>query len=270
MQKTAKKFISRALSVITLMLCISSSNAFAKTTENNAKNLQNSRVITEDLTTFFKQNNIPISKQKILTEKKKKGIPWDCENPEKIKLMPEDFNKFTIDDKVKERVYTFEDGSFIEIAIEPGEVIENAPVAEAKSLEIGTNSIISDSFGTLYRNHKVSKQVGTTYAYFYANFYVSNYDESIIYTSENSNNMYNSPYGEGASGFGLTDNPSKEMIRDKEYMGQAALFRLYWFNQVEVSGEWAGISGSAPIGSTCNLYLALYDHSMYVASQLPF
>ena len=74
------------------------------------------------------------------------------------------------------------------------------------------------------------------------------------------------------SGFGINSLASKEMIRALEdrNTSQGAIFRLYWLTTGEVSAEWKGIGGSMPIGTTCNLYLALVRGQIYIAPDLPF
>lgn len=243
--------------VLTAVLLATSTTVGVLAKENNVMEYN---ISEEELQEYFNENDIPLDKQEILRNKVLNGIAWDCYDAEKVNAIPEEFSYFDINDKDTNRKYIFEDGSFIEISINPG---------ENSQIEDNERKITSSSYGTLYTNHKVSKTVGLTSTYFYANFYVARYGESRIYTEADG---YNSPYGEGVSGFGVTQNPSKEMIRKVEDTNgsQAALFRLYWFNKVEVSGTWGAVSGTLPIGSTCNLYLALIRNKMYVASELPF
>lgn len=221
----------------------------------------------EELIDYLKDNEVPNNKIEILVEKSKSGIEWDAYKTEKQDLIPASFYEFDlINDDTEERYYRFDDGSFVKVYVGGGQKQE---VNNSQS-DLTPQGVVSDSFGTMYRNYKVQKSVGTTHAYFYANFYVPRYGASMIYTYENSSGLYNSPYGEGISGFGATGNPEKIMVRDVEYNGNAALFRLKWFTQATVSGSWAGVSGSASVGSTCNLYLALVNHKVYIASELPF
>lgn len=250
-----KKFLCAILTSI-LLATSTTVGVFAK--ENK---FMEYNVSDEELQEYFNENGIPLDKQEILRNKVLNGIAWDCYDTEKVNAIPEEFSYFDINDKDTDRKYVFEDGSFIEVSINPG---------ESSYINDGSErTITSNSYGTLYTNHKVSRTVGLTSAYFYANFYVSRYGTSRIYTEVDG---YNSPFGEGVSGFGATGNPSKEIIRKVEDTNgsQAALFRMYWFNQVEVSGTWGAVSGTLPIGSTCNLYLALIRNQMYVASELPF
>lgn len=225
----------------------------------------------QDVINYLLEKKVPIDKIDGLMYKLDNNIPWDCMLKEKTDIIPEEFYEFDVNTIEKQKYFRFNDGSFINILVGGGEEIKNyRPKFEYNS----SKSIVSDSFGTLYKNHKVYKSIGLTNAYFYANFYVARTGASTIYTYDNSDGMYNSPYGEVVGGFGVTENPNKEMIRDVEYNGQAALFRMYWFNQIEVSSEWSvgigSVGGSAPIGSTCNLYLALIKNKMYVDSKLPF
>lgn len=264
--------IKKMLCLLLACIMMMSSVVFAKQKDReiNFGEFENEEGVKQ----YLEESNVPKEKLDFLIEKLENGILWDCYNEEKLNEVPSDFNCFDISTSIKEKYFRFEDGSFIKISVGGGEEIENYyPEANVvQPLSDGTVSINSDSFGVLFVNHKVEKQVGLTIAYFYANFYVARYGASIIYTNENSNGDYNSPFGEGVAGFGVGANPSKEMIRDYENTStsQAAMFRLYWFNTVTISGAWKGIGGTIPVGSTCNLYLALVNNHMYIDSNLPF
>ncbi|MGL5379742.1 hypothetical protein [Clostridium sp.] len=232
-----------------------SANASTLLNNDHEKTIMNYGFSSDDeLEQFFLENDVSIEKQIILKEKIENNEPWDCYKDGAENLLPKDFSYFDINDTETNKRFTFEDGSFIEINIEPSK---------------NSREIVSDSYGTRYTNHKISRQVGGTKAWFYANFYVARYGPSSFWTEAEG---YNAPYGEGISGFGATGNPTKTMIRKSENTStkQAALFELRWFNQITVDGSWAGIGGSAPIGSTCTLYLALVNNKMYVDSSLPF
>lgn len=274
----------KALSLIMGIVLITATSTSVRATTNNNELENNNAIYSEitdsELQTFFDENSVPKEKQSILREKVEKNILWDCYETEKINNIPEDFSYFDINNKSKEKYYRFEDGSFIKISVNSGEVknIKTKDDLIKYNIEPGNRimprKVVSDSFGSLYTNHKIQRSVGLTSAYFYANFYVSNpyYGGfSRIYTDTDGIG-YNSPFGLGASGFGLDGNPNGQLIRAVEdrNSSQAAMFRMYWFNKKTVSGSWAGISGNAPIGSTCNLYLALIRGNMYVDSKLPF
>lgn len=249
----------------TLALCtiffifLGATNVFAY--ENTQKFVQPEKLLTtEELTKFFTENNIPKEKQEILIWKLDNNILWDCYNDEKLKLVPDDFSTIDIDGIDKEKYFRFEDGSFIKISFskgDKGQVIKNTA---------SPDGITPYGYGTHYKNHLVSRSAGTTTASFYATFFVSDYNSSMIYTKENSGGVYNSPFGGSVYGFGATGNPSMEMIRERESYGQAATFRMYWFTQATVSGTWGGVSGSISPGGTCNLYLCIKDSKVTIAS----
>lgn len=265
----AKKILSLLL-IITMLLSTMVLNVSAS--DNNYDELGGFKSEAE-LMEYFTDNSVPTSKQEILINKLQNRIAWDCYNPEKVKLVPEDFSWFEAPDKVQEKYFRFEDGSFIKVSIGGGETIKNYSPDQ-----FSTRTVTTDPYGSLYVNHKVSKTVGLTNAYFYANFYVARpgFGSSKIYTYDNSSGRYNAPFGEGITGFGVTASPTKVMIREVENTStsQAAMFRLVWFNQVTVSASWtigiAGGGGTAPIGSTCSLYLALINGRVYIDSGLPF
>ena len=238
------------------------------TNETNEINLYGEFNSKDELTDYLIQHDVPESKIGGLLDKVDNNIPWDCYLEEKVSMIPDSFSEFDVNTDIKEKYFRFEDGSFIEVSVGGGDKIENYKNITKE------RSAITDSFGTLYTNHRVSKFVGTTSASFVANFYVARTGPSQIYTYANSAGLYNSPYDANASGFGLTAPPSIELIREVEKNNQAALCRLTWFNQVTVSAEWSAVyvggGTSLPIGSTCNLYLALINNKMYVDSKLPF
>lgn len=266
-----KKIVS--LLLIMTMVFSTSINVSAKNNTNDFGGFKSE----SDLINYLKDNGVPSDKQEILSNKLKDGIIWDCYNAEKVKQIPKSFSWFDAPDKIQEKYFRFEDGSFIKVSVGGGKIIKNFNPNHHQS-GIGIKSVTLDQFGALYVNRKISKTIGRTNAYFYANFYLARpgFGPSKIYTSKNSNGRYNSPFGEGITGFGVTANPTKDMIREVENTSnsQAALFRLLWFNQVTVSSGWtafgASIGATAPIGSTCNLYLALINGNLYIDSKLPF
>lgn len=258
-----------------LTLIIGPVNSFASTSIHETSNLERNEVIN-----FLSEHYVPKEKIDLLISKLENGTEWDCYRQENLDSIPMEFYEMELDGNEMERYYRFPDGSFVNVHIGEGEVINdynnrNANIDAFSNeylIENLSNKTIApmSSFGTLYKNHKVSRIVGTTSAYFYASFYVARTGPSMIYTYENSSNLYNSPYGENIKGFGANANPSKEMIRDVEYNGNAALFRLFWFTQIEVSGGWGPLGGKVSKGGTCNLYLALVNNKLYISPRLPF
>lgn len=154
--------------------------ANAKTNTNNLKNIKAFKT-SEEYVNFFNKHNVPKDKQKGLLEKLDKDILWDAYNPEKIKEIPESFNTFSIDDPVDNiRYYRFEDGSFIAIETSASEEIKRLRQAwdssignnlqSAESDRMKTDSVVSDSFGSQYTDHMVSKWVGVANAGFRSSF----------------------------------------------------------------------------------------------------
>lgn len=269
------KFLLATLS----FLLLSSNVAMAETDET--KVTYNKKEVED----FFNKNNFSENQEKNLREKIANNELLDCYKEEKLKNIPDDFNYINLSNMSQSKKYYFEDGSFIEVSVAPNseksekieitdENIKDYPIIEENlknDSNINARSITSDTYGTLYVNHKVSRSVGLQSASFIANFYQSRYGNSRIYESTDGNG-YNSPYGEEVSGFGINSLASKEMIRALEdrNTSQGAIFRLYWLTTGEVSAEWKGIGGSMPIGTTCNLYLALVRGQIYIAPDLPF
>lgn len=273
--------VSKLLTSTLAFLLLASSNVAIGAETTELKVIYNAKEVEK----FFNENSFSESQEKNLRKKISNNELLDCYKEENLKNIPDDFNYIDLSDMSQSKKYYFEDGSFIEISVAPNseeskkieitdENIKDYPMIE-ESLKndnpIRTRSITNSSYGTLYVNHRVSRSVGLQTASFVANFYQSRYGNSRIYES-NDGNGYNSPFGEQVSGFGINALASKEMIRAVEdrSTSQGAIFRLYWLTTGEVSAEWKGIGGSMPIGTTCNLYLALVRGQMYVAPELPF
>lgn len=226
----------------------------------------------EELDKLFDENNVPDDKREVLISKLENGVLWDCYDDTKLKSVPEDFSNIDISELGREKVFRFEDGSFMSISVAPGEnseVQRNVlPITQDGAVE--TSDISERGYGNTYVNYLVKRHVGGQKAYFYASFFVSDYNSSMIYTSANSNGVYNSPFGDGVEGFGTTGNASMKTIRDRESYGQAAMHRMFWYTQVTVGGDWGGVNGSITAGGTCNLYLGLTNSTISITSKVPF
>lgn len=221
-----------------------------------------------ELVQLFDENNVPENKRGILTEKLEDGVLWDCYDAEKAKLVPEDFSSIDIGEGTREKSYRFEDGSFMSISVGP---TENSKV-EKNVLPLTEEGVpdTAGMYGNTYVNYAVRRELGGQQASFIANFFVSDYNTSMIYTSENSNGVYNSPYGERVWGFGDVLQPRMITIRERESYGQAALHRMTWITKKTVTGSWGGVGGSVNVGGTCDLYLALINSKIHISSVLPF
>lgn len=275
--------IRKFLSVTLSMLLLSSTVVMAEPIEEK---------VTYDKTrteNFLENNNFTEEQKETLRKKIENNELLDCYKEENLANIPDDFNHFDLSDGSQSKKYYFEDGSFIEISFAPAsedskkieitkDNIENfsmidEPLATSTTndLSIRPLGVISDSYGTLYTNYKVYRQVGDQSAFFYGNFYQSRYGNSRIYETDDGYG-YNSPFGEQADGFGIDAYPVKEMIRavESRSTSQGAIFRLKWLTTATVSGGWSHLSGSIPIGTTCNLYLALVRGQIYIDSRLPF
>lgn len=218
------------------------------------------QMINEDnLNAYFKEHNVPEDKQLILLEKLENGIAWDCDNPAILKNMPQDMNELDLANGETEKYFRFEDGSFVKIAFES--IDSN-----------NSRAIQTDSFGTLYTNHKVSRIVGSLKASYIINAYIPKSGAGRIYTMENSDKMYNDPYGADVNGFGLQNDPQLKVVRDIENTTskQAALVDLAWRVSSTVSAGWNGNGVSIPVGGTAHLYTAIRSGKMYVSPTLPF
>lgn len=258
-----KKIITLMLTTF-LTLCLSTS-VFANTNDENLEQfIQPEKSMSEsDLRDFFISNKVSSEHQKVLLEKLENNVLWDCYNEEKVNLIPKDFWAIDLDGAEKEKSYIFEDGSFIKIGIskdENSKVIKNVPDPNSATYDLDSRHGL---YGTQYTNHIVHRYTATQSAWFYATFFVSDYNSSMIYTSENSMGTYNSPYGESVQGFGVT-HPTLEIIRERESYRNAALVRMYWTTNVTVGGAWGGASGNVGVGGTCNLYLSLINSTVYI------
>lgn len=263
--------INKMLLVMIIAILTTGTNISANVNNNYLGEFSNKRKLIQ----FFQKNHVPSEKQQILIDKLKNGILWDCYNQEKIKLIPENFYYLDMKDNGKEKYFRFEDGSFIKVSIGGERKVENHN-EDISRRKINNSYVITDSYGSLYVNYKVMKQVGSLKVWFYANFYVARpgFGFSKIYTYENSNGIYSEPYGENIKGFGVVTMTHREMIREVEYPStdQSAMFRLTWCNQRNIGSEWVSSNDrgeSISIGSY-SLYLAIIRGHVYIDSKLPF
>lgn len=274
-----RKFLSLTLSMLLLSSTVVMADPIEQEVSYDKTQAEN----------FLKNNNFSKEQEETLRKKIENNELLDCYKKENLEKIPDDFNNFDLSDGAHSKKYYFEDGSFIEISFAPAsedsekieitkDNIENfnmidEPLAtyDTSKLPISTFGVISDSYGTLYTNYRVSRTVGDQSAFFYGNFYLSRSGNSRIYV-DGDGNGYNSPFGEEANGFGVGAFPEKVMIRAYEdrATSQGAIFRLKWLTTATVSGGWSHLSGSIPIGTTCNLYLALVRGQIYIDSSLPF
>lgn len=240
------------LGAVTLTLFSSVSNVKAsEMTETSGK------IDYDEVSLYFEENNIPKEKQQILLDKLESGELWDCYNEEKVKNIPEDF--FALDplNLTHEKTYTFPDGSTIEVALEIPEDQYNRNIET-----YGSQSVTG---GIEYWDIKIDKTIGLLKAWFYADFFVSNT------TSKPS--VIHDVWGANVSGFGVVDKPSLTIQRKTEDIAKSrsALAYSQWLTQVTISGGWGDyVSGSIPIGSTCNLYLGLIRGKVHVSPTLPY
>lgn len=248
-----------AMLLLFLLIVTPIANVKASTIdEPSVKNL-NPFTTREETLNYLTENNVPIDKQTILMDKLDKDILWDCYNPEKVSQIPEDFYIFRLDDPINnDRYYRFEDGSFIAINTEGSDDSSK------------TRAIISDSYGTRYTDHRVSKSVGLAQAGFRSDFYVARYGTSSFIGDGN-------PWDQYATGLGCSGTPSIQTIRLREEIAspynRAAMIRIYWQATTNVSVSWptkgVTLGATIPVGTTMSLYLALVNNAYYVDSQLP-
>ncbi|MGL5380449.1 hypothetical protein [Clostridium sp.] len=256
-----RKFkIISSLLILSCLILSPISTVKATTLDSNIK-LENIKPFdsTDKYIEFFNENNVPKDKQDILLNKLDNDILWDCYNPQKTSEIPEDFYAFDIDDPVNnKRYYRFEDGSFISIETEGSAESDKG------------RSTTSDSFGTMYKDHMVSKQVGLAGAGFRADFYVARYGTSSFVGDGNIWDRY-------ATGLGCSGLPAIEKVRLAEEVAspnnRAAIVRIYWQSVSNVTVSWPTkgftVGASIPVGATMSLYLALVNNKYYVDSQLP-
>lgn len=220
-----------------------------------------------NLEEYFRENHVPTEKQSILLEKIENYELWDVYKAENLEKVPSDFFKFNYFDGDQTRYYRFEDGSFISIGVEKG---GEKYVSEDK---LDPNVIIP--FGSWNHgdyidvwDYKVQKIVGTASATFYADFEVG----LPGFRASKITNLY----GANASGFGVTGTPSTEIVRATEdtTRSRSALARSYWYSQADLSFSWeygfASGGSNTTIGTTCSLWLAVVNGSIYVDSKLPY
>lgn len=211
-----------------------------------------------NLDQFFVENLIPQEKQVLLKEKVKNNELWDAYKPELQQQIPADFFAFDPQLGDQDKYYRFPDGSFIYVGTEVGTTSKDPGMIQP----FGSST---DQYGTTYWDFKCTKTVGTASAYVYADF---------LLTFEG--NGYKSKifklYGANASGFGVTDTPSTEIVRGEEDLNKSrsALARSYWFAKTDLNLSWEGNGINTSIGTTCSLWLAAIRGKLYVDSKLPY
>lgn len=103
----------KIFSVILSCFVFSSAMSFVTFANNHQSN--GGFATREDLIQYLDENGVSLERQEILINKLEKNQDWDVYNPEKIKLIPEDFYIFDPTEGSQTRYYRFEDGSFIKI-----------------------------------------------------------------------------------------------------------------------------------------------------------
>lgn len=150
---------------------------------------------------------------------------------------------------VTHKIKIFEDGSVIEMKIE-----KEMPL-------ITPFATTSDSYGTTFRDHKISlAKNGLS-----SSFYFSGRATREGYGSSSITDVH-SP---SISGFGVSNPPSVYIHRAQSNDKQAALAIMSWMVTSHVNAGWGGFSYGVPIGTSCFLYLALIRGSMYVSDKHP-
>ena len=117
--------------------------ASAETLECTATN-DLEAVDIDKIKSILQEQGIEEEIQKKLIEKKINGELWDAENPEKIKDVPESFYVMDLTKPYERKVYTFEDGSIIELT-------------HGNS---NARAIISNSYTQKYENEKIVASYG--------------------------------------------------------------------------------------------------------------
>lgn len=243
------------LSIALLFVCLGTASASSyENTSMTSQSFDINGIQDINLEQFFQENFIPKEKQALLKEKIEKNKLWDAYKPEMQKLVPSEF--FVFDPKLgdQEKYYRFPDGSFISVSTEAGTNSRIQPLGSS-----------TDEYGTTYWDIKITKRVGTASAYVYADFFLGNYSKG--YKSK----IFNL-YGANASGFGVTETPNTEIVREVEDIekSRSALARSYWFSQANLNFSWEGNGIDTSVGTTCSLWLGAIKGNLYVDTKLPY
>jgi len=255
-----KKSSVLLLSIVLLFVSLGTANASNYERVSSSASMANQLVDVNgvkdiNLDRYFQENQVPKEKQILLKEKVKNNELWDAYKPEMQQWIPSDF--FVFDPKLGDQIkyYRFPDGSFISVGTEAG--------TNSKIHPLGSST---DEYGNItYWDIKISKTVGTASAYVYADFLLGNYEKG--YKSK----IFRL-YGPNASGFGVTDTPKTEIVREVEDIekSRSALARSYWFSKANLKFSWEGNGIDTTIGTTCSLWLGAIRGKLYVDTKLPY
>lgn len=144
--------------------------AFASTTNRTSSCRQQSNKYLsleqeQHLRKEFTKDDISLKEQNTVINKLKAGKVLDAENPEKIAQVPEEF--FNIKkDGPSEKMYKFEDGSYIKLSV--------------KKVKSNNKAVYHSHYSTEYENHYVEARYGVTRVGFHATFHQYQGSPSVI------------------------------------------------------------------------------------------
>lgn len=152
------------------------------------------------------------------------------------------------------KTQVFEDGSVISLTVE-----DMSPQVMQR---ISTST--SDSYGTTFKDHKVSLSKGLVSASFRFSGYAARYGASTI----------SKVWDESISGWGVSAIPTAKIEQAKSTTDRAALASMSWLTTVNLGFSatkgWGGFTAGASAGTTMKLYVALIRGGMYVSDKLPY
>lgn len=109
----------------------------------------------EKIKSILTEQGIDEKTQEKLINKKINGELWDVENPDKLKEVPDEFYILNFKNPYEKKIYTFEDGSVLELSHSP-----NFPIPR---------TIISNSYTTTWKEEQIQAKYGLMRATIYVN-----------------------------------------------------------------------------------------------------
>ena len=235
----------------------------------------------EMLIQYLGDNGVSVEHQKILIDKLENHQLWDVYDPEKMKLVPEDFHIFDPLNGSDTRYHRFDDGSFLKIEAilnEKVEINDNKNNLEMLRNRISDDKILTEIENTLtntansrtvvnypthswFYDYKVSYAVGTMYA--------SMITEFVVMLNGNSYLIPSGFFGADADGFGaLGQRPAIEIVRQTEDRNNSrwALANAHWFVNHPINTPWGGITTAG----MHYLWLGVGNGTFRVSSMLPY
>lgn len=185
-----KKTIISTLALVTIFsigIVNTSPIIEAKASTIEIKKDTHTKIDIEKIKEILTEQGVNEETQEKLINKKLNGELWDVENPEKLKEVPDEFYILDFNNPSEKKVYTFEDGSILELSHSPKfptprEIISNSYTTTWKEEQVKATYGVMRA--TIYVNCEWTKGIGAKIRDFTdSNIYVWNVGGSVLTTN---------------------------------------------------------------------------------------